>query len=122
MPHFVLEYSDNIREKAGHEALFKQLHEILVTKGPVPLKAIKSRAIMHRDFRVGDGNKSNAFVHLTLSLMKGRDLALRKAMGEALFACVKDAFAQSSKELNCSFSLEIREMERETYFMFEGGK
>lgn len=122
MPHFVLEYSDNIREKAGFEALFKQIHEILVTKGPVPLKAIKSRAIMHRDFRVGDGDKSNAFVHLTLSLMKGRDLALRKALGEALFSCLKGFFAQSYKELNCSFSFEIREMDRETYFMLEGGK
>jgi 5-carboxymethyl-2-hydroxymuconate isomerase len=71
---------------------------------------------------VGDGNKSNAFVHLTLSLMKGRDLSLRKALGEALFACLKEFFAQSFKELNCSFSFEIREMERETYFMLEGGK
>ena len=122
MPHFVLEYSDNILEKVDHKDFFKKLHTLLVDVGPFNLSDIKSRAIRHQQFYVANGQESNAFVHLTLSIFKGRDLSIRQAVGEKLLAFLKGQFARSFEKLNCSYTVEIREMEKETYFKATNGK
>ncbi len=122
MPHFVLEYSDNILEEVDFEDFFKKLHTLLVEVGPFNLSDIKSRAIRHQEFCVANGQESNAFVHLTLSIFKGRDLGIRQAVGEKMLAFLKGEFARSFETLNCSLTVEVREMEKETYFKTTGGK
>ena len=122
MPHFVLEYSDNILEEVDYEDFFKRLHSLLVENGPFNLSDIKSRAIRHKQFYVADGQESNAFVHLTLSIFKGRDLSIRQAMGEKFLAFLKGEFARSFEKLNCSYTVEIKEMDKETYFKVISGK
>ena len=122
MPHFVLEYSDNILEEVDLKDLFKKLHTLLVDVGPFNLSDIKSRAIRHKEFHVANGQKSNAFVHLTLSIFKGRDLSIRQAVAEKILSFLKGEFARSFEKLNCSYTVEIREMEKETYFKTTSGK
>jgi len=122
MPHFVLEYSDNILEEVDHKDFFKKLHTLLVENGPFNISDIKSRAICHQQFCVADGQESNAFVHLTLSIFKGRDLGLRQAVGEKILAFLKEEFPGSFQKLNCSYTVEIREMDKETYFKVMSGE
>lgn len=121
MPHFVLEYSDNIPGEVDFKEFFKRLHTLLVDVGPFKLSDIKSRAIRHQEFYVADGQESNAFVHLTLSIFKGRDLDIRQAVGEKLLAFLREEFALSLQKLNCSYTVEIREMDKETYFKLVSG-
>ena len=122
MPHFVLEYSDNILEKVDHKDFFKKLHTLLVDVGPFNLSDIKSRAIRHQQFYVANGQESNAFVHLTLSIFKGRDLSIRQAVGEKILTFLKGEFARSFEKLNCSYTVEVKEMDKETYFKATSGK
>jgi 5-carboxymethyl-2-hydroxymuconate isomerase len=122
MPHFVLEYSDNILEEVDFKDFFKKLHTLLVDVGPFNLSDIKSRAIRHQEFYVANGQESNAFVHLTLAIFKGRDLSIRQAMGEKLLAFLKGEFARSFEKLDCSFTVEVREMDKEAYFKAMSGK
>ena len=122
MPHFVLEYSDNILEEVDFKDFFERLHTLLVENGPFKLSAIKSRAIRHRQFCVADGKDSNAFVHLTLSIFKGRDLSIRQAVGEKILSFLKGEFARSFQKLNCSYTVEVKEMEKETYFKATSGQ
>lgn len=121
MPHFVLEYSDNILEEVDFKDFFERLHSLLVENGPFNLSAIKSRAIRHQQFHVADGKESNAFVHLTLSIFKGRDLSIRQAVGEEILSFLKGEFARSFEELNCSYTVEVKEIEKETYFKAMSG-
>ena len=121
MPHFVLEYSDNILEEVDFKEFFKRLHSLLVDVGPFKLSDIKSRAIRHQEFLVADGQESNAFVHLTLSIFKGRDLGIRQAVGEKLLAFLQEEFAGPLQKLSCSYTVEIREMDKETYFKLVSG-
>jgi 5-carboxymethyl-2-hydroxymuconate isomerase len=115
MPHFVLEYSDNILEEVDFKDFFERLHTLLVENGPFNLSAIKSRAIRHQQFYVADGKEPNAFVHLTLSIFKGRDLSIRQAV------VLKGEFARSFEKLNCSYTVEIKEMDKDTYFKAMSG-
>ena len=108
MPHFILEYSDNILEEIKPKDLFQKLHRILVENGPFKLSDIKSRSIEHKDFYISDGNESNAFVHLTLSIFKGRNLSVRQTVGKMLLEFLKKEFARSYKQLRCSITVEIR--------------
>ena len=71
---------------------------------------------------MADGKESNAFVHLTLSIFKGRDLSIRKAVGEKILAFLKGEFARSFEKLNCSYTVEVKEMDQETYFKATSGK
>jgi len=116
MPHFILEYSDNLLEKIDHRQLFRNLHRLLVENGPFKLSDIKSRAVAHDDFYVSDGKESNAFVHLTLSIFKGRDLSIRQTVGKLLLEFLKKEFDRSYQQLHCSITVEIREIDTDTYF------
>jgi 5-carboxymethyl-2-hydroxymuconate isomerase len=116
MPHFILEYSDNILEDVQPEDIFQNLHKLLVDNGPFKISAIKSRTIAHKDFYVADGHKSNAFVHLTLSIFKGRDLNVRQTVGNLLLEFLGKEFARSYQQLRCSITVEIREINTDTYF------
>ncbi len=116
MPHFILEYSDNILEEIKPDDVFQKLHQILVESGPFNLSDIKSRAVKHQDFYVSDGHESNAFVHLTLSIFKGRELGVRQAIGDRLLEFLKNQFARSYQELRCSITVEIKEINMDTYF------
>ena len=116
MPHFILEYSENILEQVDTRDVFKKLHAILIENGPFNLSDIKSRAIMHNEFYVADGKTSNAFVHLTLAIFKGRNLRIRQTVGKLLLEFLQNEFARSYQELNCSITVEIKEVDTDTYF------
>ena len=115
MPHFTLEYSENILEQVDSRDVFKSLHALLIESGPFHLSDIKSRAIMHREFYVADGNPSNSFVHLTLSIFKGRDINLRQAVSKALLEFLQNKFSRSYQELKCSITVDIKEIDSDTY-------
>ena len=116
MPHFILEYSDNLLEKIDHRQLFRDLHRLLVENGPFKLSDIKSRAVAHQDFYVSDGNVANAFIHLTLSIFKGRELDIQQRVGNKLLAFLENEFARSYAGLKCSITVEIKEINTDTYF------
>jgi len=116
MPHFILEYSDNILEEIKPNDVFQKLHQILVEHGPFNLSDIKSRAVKHQDYYVSDGNPSNAFVHLKLSIFKGRELSIRQTVGDMLLEFLKNQFARSYQQLRCSITVEVNEIDTDTYF------
>lgn len=116
MPHFVLECSANIVESLNHRDLFSRLHSLLAESGPFKLDEIKSRIVRHDEYLVGNGDPSTAFVHLTLSILEGRDFTLQRTVGERIMDFLRKEFSQSAAERTLSLSLEVREMRRQTYF------
>ncbi len=116
MPHFVLECSDNIVESIEPKEFFSALHELLISSGPFNLQEIKSRVIRHQEYFMADGSPDKAFVHLTLSILEGREIGLQKTVGKKLLEFLKERFQQSGQKRDLALSLEIREMSRETYF------
>ena len=116
MPHFILEYSDNLLEEVDHRQLFRHLHRLLVENGPFKLSDIKSRAVAHKNYFVSDGSDANAFVHLTLSIFKGRELDVQQRVGNQLLVFLQNEFARSYAALKCSITVQIKEINTDTYF------
>jgi 5-carboxymethyl-2-hydroxymuconate isomerase len=115
MPHLTLEYSNNLPEPMDFRALFSRLNAALAEMGPFRLADIRSRAIAHDQFLVGDGASGSVFAHLTVGILGGRDSALQKRISARLLAIVRETFARAWAERPCVITVEIHEIRRETY-------
>ena len=91
MPHFVLEYSANLKAKPLQiDTLFEKLHNAAVATGVFPLGGIRSRAICCDEYRIADGDQTMGFVHLTAKVGHGRELEVRKQVADQFFEILTD--------------------------------
>jgi 5-carboxymethyl-2-hydroxymuconate isomerase len=115
MPHLILEYSSNVYEKDNLTEVLSKINKFLTEMLPTELANCKSRAIEYNTFCLGDGNARNAFVHVNLQIMPGRDIDKLTTVGNGVINILKDYFHQSTRQLNLQITLEIVELTK-TYF------
>ena len=108
MPHFIVEYSGNLTDEVDFQDFFSNIHTILGNSGVFPLGGIRSRAICMDTFRMADGKHDYAFIHITLKVGAGRELAIRKKVADELFKAIADYFVdlQAKRLLAISFVME----------------
>src|ERR1051325_874059 len=102
MPHIVLEYSNNLPDAIDVPPVLRRLHDELAALGPFALDDIKSRAIAFDRFIVAAGAPDAVFAHVTVSIMTGRDVDVRKAVSAAMLAVLREGFASAFAERVCS--------------------
>ncbi len=91
MPHFILEYSDNLPDQSLQLGdLFKKLHDAATAGGVFPLGGIRSRAIRCEQYRIADGDPTMGFVHLTAKVGHGRSLGVRQQAADQFFEILTD--------------------------------
>jgi 5-carboxymethyl-2-hydroxymuconate isomerase len=115
MPQLILEFSSNIVEKNNLANLFQEFHSILEKILPTDIDSCKSRSMECHNYYIGNGDPNNAFVHISLKIMPGRNLDTLKNVGDSMMAILKIYFASSLKELNLQITLEVMELQK-TYF------
>ena len=120
MPHLVLEYTANVPDEPDFDALLRRLHEALAASGPFEPAKIKSRVVRHERFRAADGAPDRAFVHLTVSVLAGREARVLREAGDTLLAVLRESFPRARVERRCDFTVELREMPPELYFKSAG--
>jgi 5-carboxymethyl-2-hydroxymuconate isomerase len=113
MPHIIVEYSDNL-STLEMPVLLCQLHESLAGNG-VDKARIKARAIKVHDYAVCTQGTAGEMVHATLLLLEGRDLDTRKKLSAPLYEILKKKI--HAKYPGCAVTLEVREMNKDTYYM-----
>ncbi|HEY1399047.1 5-carboxymethyl-2-hydroxymuconate Delta-isomerase [Roseateles sp.] len=113
MPHFILHHSANLVELDVSRCL-TAVNAALAESGHFDEIDIKSRAFKADDFLVGVQASGRAFVAGTLSVLTGRSDETRREMGaialKALASCIP-----ASPELHIQVSVEVVEIQRETY-------
>lgn len=112
MPHLALEFSENVIEKNNMINLLQQCHAILVDTLPTSLESCKSRAVERNVYCVANGQPDNAFVHVELKVMPGRDSGILKLLGDRVMDALSGYFSQSLSELKLQITLEIIELEQ----------
>lgn len=108
MPHLTLEYTDNL--SFAVQPLLARLHTEVVATGAINLKGIKSRAVRHTEYRIADGNKEYAFVHVNLLIREGRSIEIQKEATRRVMAVLKDTFGHRFDKGYLSLSVDIKEM------------
>jgi 5-carboxymethyl-2-hydroxymuconate isomerase len=112
MPHFIAEYTANLRGRTDIRAMLKKVNQVLIDQGGVfPIGGIRSRAIELHDYVMADDEEDYAFVHCTLKIGAGRSDAEKKKACEELFAMIKDHFAPLFAAGYFALSMELREFD-----------
>jgi len=110
MPHFIVEYTDNIKEEANIAKLFKDIHNVLIARDTIfPIGGIRSRAIELSDYRVADGLEDDAFIHAVLKIGAGRSEEIKKEICEAIFEVIKEHFTLLMSTRYLALSMELIE-------------
>lgn len=109
MPQIILECSDNILEK-DMTSLLLQIHQLLTDKLPTQLQSCKSRVLRHQDYVVANNDEKNAFVHLSIGVLKGRSHELLNSIATTILQLLKTSFSLSLAELNLQLSIAIRDL------------
>ncbi|WP_243318444.1 5-carboxymethyl-2-hydroxymuconate Delta-isomerase [Geothrix paludis] len=115
MPHCILEASDNLLDAPDWAGLLERLHGTLTATGLFREEDLKSRVILHRTFRVGDGAPDRAFVTLDLQIMEGREDAVKAQLSEALMALLANAFPRTSAAMRLNLTVQVSELHRASY-------
>jgi 5-carboxymethyl-2-hydroxymuconate isomerase len=113
MPHFTIEYSDNLDAIVDMGEAVEIVRKAAVETGIFPLGGIRVRAVRCEHYAIADGNPDLGFLDMVLRLGEGRDLATRKKAGthifEALSAYLDPVFAQ--RKFALSFDMQINDKE-----------
>ncbi len=110
MPHFIVEYTDNIKDEANIAKLFEEIHKVLIARDTVfPIGGIRSRAIEVHDYRIADGAEDDAFVHAVLKIGAGRSEEIKQEVCDALFEVMKEHFSRLMSNRYLALSMELIE-------------
>ncbi|TCP30860.1 5-carboxymethyl-2-hydroxymuconate delta isomerase [Scopulibacillus darangshiensis] len=116
MPHFIIEYTDNLKEDGDIPGLLKKVNDVLIARGDTfPIGGIRSRAIELHDYRAADGAEDDAFVHAALKIGSGRTEEQKKEACDALFDVIKSHFASLFEKRYLALSMELIEFSHATY-------
>lgn len=118
MPHFLLEYTDNIADKINFTSLFSEIHSKLAETGLFSINDFKSRAVRHSTYYIGDDNNNKGFVAVTLSILSGRDDGIKKQLSDIILEILKQNFSESSSRLKFGITVQIKDIHRNSYGRF----
>ena len=111
MPHFIAEYSANIKDDIDFQDFFTKVNTFLGSTGVFPLGGIRSRAIRMDDYVIADAKHDYAFIHMTLKVGAGRDLETRQRVAEELFALIDAHFKPLKDKRLLAISFEMTELD-----------
>jgi 5-carboxymethyl-2-hydroxymuconate isomerase len=114
MPHLVLETTADLPENAHVPDILEALTLELARYDTVSSATIKAYHTLRSVWHMGEGAPPG-FAHLTVALHTGRPLELRRKIAEGMFKVLREHLTESLEAEEVSVTVEIREMERETY-------
>ncbi len=107
MPHFVVEYTDNLKKETDIRLLLKKANEILMAQdGAFPVGGVRSRAIELNDYVMSDDEEDYAFVHASLTIGAGRSKEVVTKVCDELFEMMTDHFAELFEKRYLALSME----------------
>jgi len=117
MPHLIIEHSADISEKSV-KILMQEIQSIMNShEGNFDADQCKCRSFVFKEYAVGKlDQKKSSFIHITLKALSGRFVEIRKTLAVKIsqfsHKFILDLNLSSKR---CDISVDIVEMERETY-------
>jgi 5-carboxymethyl-2-hydroxymuconate isomerase len=115
MPHLTIEYSHGVFLENDLPQVLKEVNSSLVNSGAIKMESdLKSRAIPLPVTRVGTVDEARGIVYAQLRMLPGRSPEVRRELAQRI-ADVIGRKCQRSGDMVIHLSVEIVEMERESY-------
>ena len=116
MAHLFVEYSGNLSGKVQIQSLVDALHAAALATGIFPIGGLRTRAYETQHYRIADGDPANAFVHVSVRVGHGRDLATRKRACEHIFNTACERLAELFERMPLGVSVEMAELDPQLSF------
>ncbi len=117
MPHITLEYSPNFLPKYIMN-IGAEIQNIMrnINLANFDVDQCKIRSIPYQNFIVGlDENRAN-FIHISIKILAGRSLEIRKELSKKVFDYVVESYEKNSNnQSRTDISVDIIEMDRDCY-------
>lgn len=116
MPQITLECTANLHPERSWDDLLGRIHDQIAGLAGIETQSCKSRVLTLEDYRVGAGEKKQAFAHLTIRIFAGRSPAVKTELGRSALALLKRHLAASGDDLDVQLTVELQDIDRESYF------
>jgi 5-carboxymethyl-2-hydroxymuconate isomerase len=114
MPHIHLETTSDLPENSNLPDILEELVAELSKHETVKSETVKAYHSLRSNWVVGVGHPPGV-AHCTVALLTGRPLELRRLISQSLAAVLRRCFAESLETQEVGLTLELREMDAETY-------
>jgi len=114
MPHIHLETTSDLEENAKLPDILEALTLALAAHETIPSKAIKSYHTLRSVWFMGEGAPAG-FAHCEIAILNNRSLELRQAIATSLMTVMREEFAESLAAEAVYITLELREIDKDTY-------
>lgn len=117
MPHCTVEYTNNIENQLNIKEILQDINDSLIShEGLFSANGIRSRAVMLTDYKIGDGQGNNAFIHVSVKIAAGRTAEAKQAVQEHLFSTLKKSVGKIETDKKIALSLELSELNSDGNF------
>lgn len=114
MPHIHLETTADLEENANVPDILEALTAELSSHESIPCKGVKAFHSLRSVWCIGEGGPPG-FAHCEVALLQGRPLEVRQKIATSLMAVMQEHFAESIQAGYVHVTLELREMDKDTY-------
>ena len=114
MPHIHLETTSDLEENAKLPDILEALTDELSRHETIASKAVKAYHTLGSVWVMGEGAPAG-FAHCEVAVLNGRPVELRQQIAVAMMEIMREQFAESIANGAVSLTLELREMDKETY-------
>lgn len=111
MPHIIIEYSANLRDRLELPKFIERLHAVALETGVFPLGGLRTRAAERAHYRIADGDPDNGFVHVQLRIGHGRDDATKLRAGQTVFDAACEYLQPLFDRSPLGISFEVTEID-----------
>lgn len=114
MPHIHLSTSADLVENVDIPDILRVLVEELCRQETIEPNAVKAYHSLMHTWVMGEG-APNGFAHCEIRILTGRAPDVRKRIADAMFRRLRSCFRATIEANEAALTLELREMDRETY-------
>ena len=113
MPHFSVEYSENLEELVDIKEFCNILRLAGIETKIFPIKGIRVRALKCIHYSIADNNPNNGFIDISVRLREGRDIEIRKKATSHIFSEAKSFLQPILDNHPFALSMEMRNIDPE---------
>ena len=117
MPHIIIETSKNILASESLK-IGQEIQQIMkkIVEGNFDPDQCKIRVINYANYIVGLEENDENFIHISIKILAGRAVEIRQKLASQSFEFVNNFYKNLEiLQKRCDISVDIIEMDRETY-------